>query len=444
MSHQAFIVTGLGYGDEGKGSIVDWLTVEHRVNTVIRTGGPQALHRVVTSAGHEHVFSQFGSGTLRGAATHLSCNMICAPSALLREGLLLANLCGRDVFSEVTIHADCLLVTPIQAVTGRVRELLRGDGRRGSVGVGVGETVRDSTKRGERALRARDLSSPHLGEKLRDLWQDKWSEYESSTDRASGLREPMGAKVRAQMALISNGDLLHQTIKEFVELAQRIRIVDDDYVTEKILSPSGTVVFEGSQGVLLDRVYGFYPYTTKVRSTPETSSEILTASGYRGEVHSLGILRSYATRHGFGPFVTEDAILTKALPDARNHNDDWQGNFRIGHFDAVATLYATKVCGPQAFDALVITCLDRTNKLDNWSACTAYYNSSTETILNANTLLQYKNNPAGHLSTLLDACQPVLQSGSGKPVETIAELIGIPVYAVSTGVTEKDKRLFTS
>lgn len=454
MSKNAYIITGLGYGDEGKGSIVDWLTVEHQAHTVIRTGGPQALHRVVTSDGREHVFSQFGSGTLRGAKTHLSRHMVTAPSALLREGRMLRTLCGRDVFTGVTIHRDSLLVTPAQAVTGRVRELLRGAERRGSVGVGVGEAVRDAEVLGELALYAGDLASPHLPEILSELWQYKRSQYESYADRASGLLEPIGTAVRDQLALIADENLWQQTVTEFAEIARHVRIVDDEYVAEKILAPSGTIICEGSQGVLLDRMYGFYPYTTKVRSVPNTARELLESGGYTGHVRSLGILRSYATRHGHGPFVIEDATLTSILPDARNQNDTWQGNFRIGHFDAVVTRYAATVCGPAAFDGLVLTCLDRTRGLAAWAVCTAYHHRPSDTLWNTHDLLDQKNLNSDRLSTMLGECQPILYHIDQKHVplaerskqqtEAVARQIGIPVYAVSIGVTEKDKFLYTT
>ena len=49
MQH-AFFTVDLGFGDAGKGSIVDFLTREHAAHTVVRyNGGAQAAHRVVTA-----------------------------------------------------------------------------------------------------------------------------------------------------------------------------------------------------------------------------------------------------------------------------------------------------------------------------------------------------------------------------------------------------------
>ncbi len=449
MNRQAFVVTGLGFGDEGKGTVTDWLTVQHNAHTIVRTGGPQALHRVVTSGGREHVFSQFGSGTLRGAATHLSRHMLVAPHALLREGTVLQEKPGcANVFSKLTVHKDALVVTPFQGVTGRVRELLRGVQRRGTVGVGVGETVRDAEALGSDALRMRDLYSPSISEKLTALWRYKVSQYEHYADRASGLPEPIGNRVREQLSLLLNDNLLQETIAEFSILAKLVSAVDDAYVAKEILAKSGTIIYEGSQGVLLDREYGFHPYTTKVRATPATARELLAEGGYTGRISSLGIVRSYATRHGYGPFVTEDHRLADLLPDARNQKDPWQGAFRIGHFDAVASRYANAACGHQAFDGLVVTCLDRTAALDTWSICTAYRPAARTQHKNITDLTDL----ATHDRTeIMSSCRPMFtmhrqgqlsrERWQQLQIEEISTATGLPVYAVSAGATETDKYL---
>jgi adenylosuccinate synthase len=55
------IVTDLGYGDAGKGTVVDWLCSPQGggpVHTVVRfNGGAQAGHNVVTTDGRQHTFA---------------------------------------------------------------------------------------------------------------------------------------------------------------------------------------------------------------------------------------------------------------------------------------------------------------------------------------------------------------------------------------------------
>ena len=54
------VTTGLVFGDETKGSIVDYLTRIYGANNVVRyNGGAQAAHHVVLPDGTVHCFSQF-------------------------------------------------------------------------------------------------------------------------------------------------------------------------------------------------------------------------------------------------------------------------------------------------------------------------------------------------------------------------------------------------
>src|SRR5207342_39363 len=80
----ATIVDGLGWGDEGKGSTVDYLCRTREITTVIRyNGGAQAGHNVVLADGRRHTFAQLGSATfVPGVRTYLSRYMMCNPHLL--------------------------------------------------------------------------------------------------------------------------------------------------------------------------------------------------------------------------------------------------------------------------------------------------------------------------------------------------------------------------
>jgi adenylosuccinate synthase len=105
-SDQHIIVVDLGYGDAGKGTIVDWLcapstreTVGGRpVQAVVRfNGGAQAAHHVLAPDGQPHPFAQFGSGTFtRGTRTFLSRYMLIDPLALVAEAEHLKELGVQD------------------------------------------------------------------------------------------------------------------------------------------------------------------------------------------------------------------------------------------------------------------------------------------------------------------------------------------------------------
>ena len=72
---------------------------------------------------------------------------------------------------------------------------------------------------------------------------------------------------------------------------------------------------------------------------------MLNEAGYTGDRTRIGITRAYATRHGAGPLPTEDANLTRILPDASNSFGAWQRGFRVGWLDLVLLKYALEVTG---------------------------------------------------------------------------------------------------
>src|SRR5271166_5583260 len=113
---RAILTVGLGFGDEGKGATVDYLTREYEADLVVRyCGGSQAGHNVQLPDGSRHTFSQFGAGTLARSSprpgTFLGPNVIIDPAALLREAGHLTELGVADALQLLTIHPRCLVTT---------------------------------------------------------------------------------------------------------------------------------------------------------------------------------------------------------------------------------------------------------------------------------------------------------------------------------------------
>lgn len=59
-----------------------------------------------------------------------------------------------------------------------------------------------------------------------------------------------------------------------------------------------TIVFEGSQGALLDVIYGFYPHTTKTICSTHNADAILRDLNVSPKVTKIGVMRCYSHRHG--------------------------------------------------------------------------------------------------------------------------------------------------
>lgn len=132
----AYIVVGLGYGDEGKGLTTDYLCLNNSKPIVIRfNGGHQAGHCVVTKDGKKHIFSNLGSGTLRNVPTYWSSYCTFAPVFFTQEFDIL------DINCKIYIDKYCPITTHYDILYNRSKEITLGNNRNGSCGVGFGATM---------------------------------------------------------------------------------------------------------------------------------------------------------------------------------------------------------------------------------------------------------------------------------------------------------------
>ena len=438
--NNVILTVDLGFGDAGKGSLVDFLVREHGAHTVVRyNGGAQAGHRVVTPDGREHVFSQFGAGTLAGARTHLSRFMLLEPLAMEAEANHLVELGIAAPFGMLTIDAAALVITPYQRAINRLRELARND-RHGSCGMGIGETMADHLKYGERVLFAGDLDDAEvLRHKLTFLRLVALRKLHDIESVADGLYMEEGA--RDELDMLLDESWVDWLVENFGRISNSLNIVPGNHLHD-ILSQPGTVIFEGAQGVLLDEWYGFHPHTTWSTITLANAATLLEEATYGGTVERIGLTRAYSTRHGAGPFVSEDAELTVQIPDAVNGFDDWQEGFRVGWLDLVMLRYAIAVVG--SLDSLAVSCLDRLRGQPKLQVCNRYRLDDGKLIdaLDVKDELEDLVFQAG-LTRLVERAEAVLtevESFDGL-VEMISAETNLPISILSYGPTANDKRV---
>ena len=416
MSHT--VVVDLGYGDAGKGTVVDRLCAGGTTAAVVRfNGGAQAAHNVVTAGGRHHTFAQFGSGTLHGVPTHLSRFVLVDPLALSAEADHLAALGVPAPYRLLTVDRRALLTTPYHAAAGRARERARGAARHGSCGMGIGETAAHALAHPGDAPTAGDCTSPSRLLRKLHLLRDRLT---------AELGELDAPPVEGCAAALT-------------AFAAAVTLVDDAWLPRTLAA--GPVVFEGAQGVLLDEWHGFHPHTTWSTTTAANAETLLAEAGAAGTARRLGVVRTYTTRHGPGPLVTEDPALHAALPEPHNGHGPWQGPFRTGHFDAVAHAYAVAACG--GVDALAVTHLDAPARWPALRICRGYADGGA---------LLDRLPPArpGDLARqealtrrLLAARPAVWETPGPHPqawTEALSGVLGAPVVLESHGPTAADKR----
>ena len=430
------IVVDLGYGDAGKGTIVDWLCAQSArdardaadvrgrpVQAVVRfNGGAQAAHHVLGPGGEPHAFAQFGSGTFTpGTRTFLSRFMLVDLFALVAEAEHLTSFGVPDPLGLLAIDPGALLTTPYHRAANQAREEARGSGRHGSCGMGIGETARYALDHPEDAPLVGDIARPRvLAAKL------------------IRLRDRLVEELQVAVPLPSPS----QVVDVYGSVAARVTLAGDGYLAR--LLAQGPVVFEGAQGVLLDEWRGFHPYTTWSTTMFDNAETLLRESG--AAAIRLGVTRTYQVRHGPGPFPTEDRTLD--VPERHNADGDWQGPFRAGHLDALALRYAAVVTG--GVDAVALTHLDTARHLaGRLRICRGYR-------LGGRAVTEIEPGPARDLayqeslSRALLGARPVYDAAERPAAEdwpdVVAEILDAPVTIRSHGpaVTDKTTRVLDS
>lgn len=439
---RAYIIVDLGFGDAGKGLVTDFLARHLEAGVVVRyNGGAQAGHNVVTADGRQHTFSQFGSGTFRpGVKTYLSRHVVIHPGALLVEGAVLESKGVPDPFSRLRLSEQALVITPFHQATNRIREIVRGADRHGSCGVGVGEAVDDELHHPQDAILAGDLANPAtLRQKLRSIREQKYEQLvKICKDQSPGV------SLAREWAIFEDGDVIDRWISSISRICE-LGLVVPDSVLEHWLARTETAIFEGAQGVLLDADAGFHPYTTWSRCTAENASNLIKELASDARVFQIGVMRSYAVRHGPGPLPTETDVLAPIVSE-HNQQNEWQGVVRYGWFDAVLTRYALGVVG--RLDALAVTHMDLLPRLEKFKYCVGYdgYPGLEHMPVGKNATTGVLNNfrfdplldigQREQITKALSAVVPVLETcdvNEGEVIRKIGELLGQPVGIISRG-----------
>lgn len=354
MSIKASIVIGLGFGDEGKGLTTDYLCSQSLSPLVIRfNGGPQAGHTVCAANGLRHVFSSFGSGTLRGAATYWSAWCTLSPSALLNE---YRALTGSGIYPQLYLDESCAVTTHYDVLYNRLLEQQRGTLRHGSCGMGFGNTLQ--RHEAKVTFVAGDLIYP-----------------ERCMEKLKQIRLFYALKARTELN-IDFTELEHdQEDQRFMAYLAEMQTIINRHIfitSEKAVFENtqwDQYIFEGAQGVLLDMDFGYFPHVTRSHTTSKNALELIRRNKINISSATLfAVSRVYHSRHGEGPFVAHaEQLLLKNNEMETNVLNDFQGNFRTGPLDLDQLNYAIKSEISQnngIAKQLVLTCADQVNEDD--------------------------------------------------------------------------------
>ena len=414
------VVIGAQWGDEGKGKVVDLLA--ERFDVVARyQGGHNAGHSVKVGE-KAYALHLIPSGIIHpGKTCVLGNGMVIDPIAFFAEADRLSAQGLRVTPERVKVSARAHLILPYHRALDHTSEERLGNERVGTTLRGIGPAYED--KAGRRGIRVADAADPDL---LR-------SRIERNIEDANLIiRQYRGTTLDAR-----------QVFEEIAPLAERLCpfITDTTAYLNRAVREGRSVLVEGAQATLLDVDHGTYPFVT---SSSTTSGGACVGLGLAPQKITgvLGIVRTYTTRVGEGPFPTEmlegEAEIGQMIRERGHEYGVSTGRpRRCGWFDAFATRYAAEING---FDAVALTKLDILDALDEIKVCTGYrlrgracdsFPAVSQELREVEPV--YETLPGWKSSTEGVTELGALPAAARDYIEFISGRIGVPVGLVSTG-----------
>ncbi|MDE3016712.1 MAG: adenylosuccinate synthase [Pseudomonadota bacterium] len=415
-------VIGSQWGDEGKGKVVDWLS--ERAHVVVRfQGGHNAGHTLVVD-GVTYKLSLLPSGIVReGKLSLIGNGVVIDPAALLSEIAAVGKLGVSVTPDNLRIAENCPLILPVHRKVDQMAEAIRGKGKIGTTGRGIGPAYEDKVAR--RAIRVCDLADEMLlRSKIETLLV-----YHNALLKAANA-EPMTVdEILAPLLAVA---------PKILSFAMPVWLLLDSLRRE-----GKRILFEGAQGIMLDVDHGTYPYVTS-SNTLAGAATVGSGMGLSGIGYVLGITKAYTTRVGSGPFPTEltDDIGAKIGKIGNEFGTVTGRARRCGWFDAVLVRQAVKIAG---IHGIALTKLDVLDGFDSLKICIGYrHDGKLYDYLPASMKIQaevepiYEEMPGWPESTHGKRSWVDLPAQAIKYIRRIEELIECQVALLSTGPKRED------
>jgi adenylosuccinate synthase len=341
------------------------------------------------------------------------------PEVLLTE---ISALRGRGYLqnpASLQISEEAHLIMPYHKAIDQARERLRGKGKIGTTGRGIGPAYEDKAARV--GIRFIDLLEE-------DTFRDKlrYNIEEKNLYLKSILKEKR-----------LNFEKIHKTYCDYRERL-RPHVTNTAMAIERAMKAGRKILFEGAQGTLLDVDHGTYPYVT---SSSTVSGAICTGAGVPPQsIHRVvGISKAYTTRVGSGPFPTE---LFGPEGEKLKHDGDEYGSTtgrprRCGWFDAVGVRHAIRLNG---ITGIALTKLDVLTRIKRIHIGTAYrYDGEVRHEFSASMKIMQRAEPVyeeldGWDAALGDARKlSDLPQNARKYVRRLEEILGVEMILISVG-----------
>ena len=338
------VVVGSQWGDEGKGKITDYLSMQS--DYVVRYQGGNNAGHTIEFNGKKFALRLIPSGIFNAKTVVLGNGMVINPKALLEE---IKYLNDAGIKTENMLISDrAHVILPYHLEIDAIQEKRRGDKSIGTTKKGIGPTYVDKYAR--IGIRMGEFINEELFlERLKEVLPIKQQEYPELKDFK-----------------------VEEIFNEYKEYAKVIKpyVTDTAVVLDEAFRQNKKVLFEGAQGTMLDIDYGTYPFVT---SSHPGANGVCEGAGI-GPTNinaALGIIKAYTTRVGGGAFPTEihDEMGDRIREAGHEYGTVTKRPRRIGWFDAVVVNQSRRLSGLTGVSVML---LDVLTGIDTLKICTAY------------------------------------------------------------------------
>ena len=343
-------ITGINWGDEGKGRMVDLLSENYDV--VVRyQGGNNAGPTVVNPRG-KFILNLLPSGILRSGVVNVMGNGMVIDLEHLNGEIKNLRDAGVSVTPEnLKISDKAVICLPYHKLLDNLEEDRLGDAKFGSTRRGIAPVYGD--KYMKRAVRMGELLHPEdLRRRLEGIvdWKNLTvvGGYHSDPITVDGVMEWL----------------------ETYGAPLRDHVCDTGLYLDQMEKAGKKILFEAQLGALRDIDFGIYPYTTS-SSTIAAYAPIGAGIPNHKLSKSIGIMKAYSSCVGEGPFTVE--LFGEEGEKLRQAGGEFGAATgrprRVGPFDCVASRYGVRM---QGADEIALTKLDVLSYLDRIPVCVAY------------------------------------------------------------------------
>tara|TARA_Y100000590_G_scaffold39897_1_gene42590 strand:- start:2138 stop:3427 length:1290 start_codon:yes stop_codon:yes gene_type:complete len=342
-------VIGSQWGDEGKGKIVDWLS--EKADVIVRfQGGHNAGHTLVVN-NITYKLRLLPSGIVRKNKISIIGNgVVIDPWSLLEEIKQTQKLGIKITDKNLYIAENATLILPLHKELDGIREDLKNTEKIGTTRRGIGPAYED--KVGRRGIRLIELKNK----------KDLSKRIDAILFHHNCIRKSLGKKKIDKKKVVSS---LKKISSKVLKYSQPVWRKIDEFKKEK-----KKILFEGAQGVLLDVDHGTYPFVT---SSNTVTGSIFAGTGCSPDTvdYVLGIVKSYTTRVGEGPFPTElkNELGNKIGNKGKEFGTVTNRKRRCGWFDAVLVKQSCIISG---ITGIALTKIDVLDGFKNLYICVGY------------------------------------------------------------------------